>query len=421
MKSHFLAACVGLFLGLICSPLAIGGFPPYIVLIAPIWGVGFYAIPTVLGIVLLRWLADRLGRYEAFTILAGVMALAVSFGWSYVSSLDSWLTSRGEMHGTILGAGPPPEDIGDHLLVLGSLGAWIALLVVGALKWKHLRLGPPDKLESPKKALVHGYLALDSILIAVITVTILDLCLMQRREWSDPNQVLARYIGVLDDEGSSAGDRALALHTIGRSRDPRVIEVLRREARDGTGENHLSAAVSLLGIDDKLALAVLEKPLMQSGTINGSIQPTTSHTPSDGLGVRVAGFGTIGTWQYGRAVENVRDPATVPVLVRLMGAPDTATREGAASALRSILILKRAGGSDRWKPGWPSTIDVPTVTDAMIRALDDPDEMVRYFAVCVLMEATGNPHFPSVDRFKRNEQDDLEQWKKWALSSKPPQ
>jgi hypothetical protein len=416
LRSHFTAALVGLVFGFVCSFLPAQGFPPYVILISPFWGVGFYAIPTILGIFLLRWLADRLGTYDAFTILAGVIALALSFGLAYISNLDTWLTSRGEIHGIIIGGGPLPEDIGGQMLVIGSLAAWIALMVATALKWKHRRLGKPDALEPNQRAVVPWCLSFESIVIGVITFAILHQCLVQRRDWSSPEHVLVRSVGVLNDPGASAGDRALALTTIQRSHDPRAIQVLRREAREDTGENQIKAAVSLLGTDDVLALAVLEKPLMQGGTINGSIQPTTSHTPSEGFGVHVAGFGTFGTWHYGKAVENVRDPAMVPVLIRLMAAPAEETREGAASALRSILCLKSVGGN-RWRPGWPATVDLQAVKGAMVRGLDDPDDMVRYFAVCTLMEATDDPHYPAISKFKWNEQDDLDQWKKWACSN----
>jgi hypothetical protein len=416
LRSQFLAALVGLLLGLACSLLPSQGFPPFLILVAPLWGVGFYAIPTFLGILLLRWLAVRIGHYDGFTILAGVIALALSFGLAYVSSLDKWLTSRGEIHGTMIGGGPAPEDLGGQALVLGSLAAWIAFLVWAALKGKRRGPGAPEPLDRQGKAAVQKWLALDSILIGVITAAILHHSLVQRREWTSPNEVIARAIGVINDQGSSAGDRALALNTLERSHDPRATELLRREAREDTGDNQIRAAVSLLGIDDKLALSVLEKPLMQGSALSGKIQPTTSHTPSEGFGVRVASFGTIGTWPYGRSVEKVRDPDVAPVLVRLMGAPAKETREGAASALRKILALKSAGG-DRWVPDWPSTVDLPSVTAAMVRALDDPDEMVRYFAVCTLMEATDDPHYPAVSIFKANEQADLEQWKNWARAN----
>jgi hypothetical protein len=409
-RSHFISALAGVFLGLLCSILASGGLSPAIMVVAPLVGLAFYAIPTLLGILLLRWLAGKLGKYESFTILAGLVALALSFGLAYERSVTRWITSRGELHGTILGGGPAPEDFGGHLLVLVSLAVWIAIMVAVALKWKHVRTGREEALDPREDDRISLYLMLDSMLILVVTVALLYFLLLQRREWSSPDQIIQRATTVLNDRGSSVGDRALALNTIERSSDPRAIELRRRAAREETGENQIAAAFSLLGVDDMLALSVLEKPLMQGGSIEGKVQPTTSHTPSEGLGVQVAGFGHIGTWKFGSSLRSVRDPAAVPILVGLMASSDADTREGAAGALRGIMKLKHARG-DHWKPAWPASVDVAAVNAAMEKALNDNDEMVRYFAVGTLMETHLNPHFPAVFLFKEKETEELNYWK----------
>jgi len=72
-----------------------------------------------------------------------------------------------------------------------------------------------------------------------------------------------------------------------------------------------------------------------------------------------------------------------------MGSSDAGTREGAASALRTIMTLKARGG-DRWVP--PGENPRPVRSDQpMIAGLDDSDEMVRYFSVCTMMEINDNP------------------------------
>jgi hypothetical protein len=103
-----------------------------------------------------------------------------------------------------------------------------------------------------------------------------------------------------------------------------------------------------------------------------------------------------------------------------MSSPDSSTRQGAASALRNMMTLSPNGmGLDRWEPSWPSTIDLPAVTNAMIAGLDDSDEMVRYFSVCTLMEINDNPHFPAVFLFKDNEDAYVTGWKAWANARGP--
>ncbi len=104
-----------------------------------------------------------------------------------------------------------------------------------------------------------------------------------------------------------------------------------------------------------------------------------------------------------------------PALVKLMSSPDASTREEAALALRSMIKLKDAVW-DHWQPTWPATLDISTVTDAMITGLDDSDERVRYMCVCTLMEINLDPHYPSVSKFKDNEQTYLDNWRAWAKS-----
>ena len=133
--------------------------------------------------------------------------------------------------------------------------------------------------------------------------------------------------------------------------------------------------------------------------------------------MHVAGFGHIGNWKFGRSLNRVKDPAAVPVLLRLMTSPDAETREGSSSALRNIMTL-RYRGMDRWVPAWPSTVDVSAVTDAMITGLDDNDEKVRYFCVCTLMEINLNPHYPAVFLFQGYETEYVNGWKAWANERK---
>jgi hypothetical protein len=422
LRSHLLTVIAGILFGLLCALLAEGGLPPCVLLAAPLVGALYYAIPTMLGIFFLRWLARKLGPYVGFIVLTCVLALAISFGLAYEHSVTTWLSSRGVIHGTIIGGGAPPEDIGGQLATFASLAVWIALMAMAGVKWKDSRepLSPPPTLARGETAKMCFWLTLDSVFIAVITFALLSTLLIERREWSKPESVFARAVAVLNDKGASPGDRALALDTIEKFRNQDgAIEILRRAVREETGATRLYAAASLIGHDDLAALPVLEDSLMGRTQVTGTILPTTSHTPSEGNGVHTAGFGHLGTTNFGYCLNGVKDPAAAPILVHLMTSPVAETRRGAASALRNMMTLKERGW-DRWVSAWPSTIDVAPIADAMITGLDDSDEMVRYFSVCTLMEINGNPHYPAVFLFKGNEVDYVEGWKAWVKNRVPP-
>jgi hypothetical protein len=299
LRSHLMAATFGLIFALFCGLVSVAllPFPLFVIFFAPLWAIIFYTIPTYLGIVLARALAKRLGPYDLFVLLAGVMALALSFGFQFASSSRYWLTSRGELHGTILGAGPPPEDIGGWIFRAIDSAVWIGLMIWGGIAWKRAREKetPPSPLTKPEVSRIYLWLVIDSLVIGVLTFAILNADLKQRRIWSNPESVFAREAAVLQDKEASEGDRALALNALRGFRTEQATELLRREVRDETGENQISAAVSLLGRDDMLALSVLEKPLMQGGSLPGRTMPTTNHTPSEGNGVQIASFGHIGT------------------------------------------------------------------------------------------------------------------------------
>jgi len=393
-KSQIGAFATGLGLGLILAfPAAGDGLPPTIIFFAPGLGLGLYAVPTLIGVVVLRVLAGWLGRYEKLTIFTGVVALAVVFGLSYLHSATTWLSDRGEIHGMIIGGGAFP-DINGQLPVLGSLAVWFALMVWLALAWKRTRAVQSPPLDPAEAELVSRRVTTGAFLVAGTAFLLLAAFYHHRREWSSPQRVLERQSAVLADKNASLGARAEALATIEGFDVPGVTEILRREVREDTGNNQINAALRLLGRDDMLALSVLEQPLMHGGELPALRTPTISY----------------GGGRMGMALEFVRDPAAIPVLVRLLAVPEVETRRGAASGLRNCLKLEEDG--DDWKPTWPDSVDLPKVKAALVKALDDPDNLVRYYAVGALMEACGNPHYPSTGKFELEEQAYLAEWKK---------
>ena len=85
----------------------------------------------------------------------------------------------------------------------------------------------------------------------------------------------------------------------------------------------------------------------------------------------------------------------MPVLVRLMAAPEAETRRAPSSALRHLR----------------STAAVPT----LVRALDDPDFEVRINGVHGLVDVSGQKELtPSWDAFRSDEEKFINDWKQWA-------
>jgi hypothetical protein len=401
LRSHLTAALAGTPFAFFCGLVSVAllPFPAYVILIAPFWGLLFYTLPTCLGIMLVRILAKRLGPYDLFAILAGILALALSFAVDFASSIRSWLTSRGGIHGTLLGPGPPPEDIGGWILRGISLAFWIGLMVAVGIAWKRRR-----EAEAPITALTPGevsriffWLSLDSVVIGVVTFAILHADLRQRRVWSSPDHVFAREVSVLQDKDASEGDRALALNTISHFHNDQATDLLREAVRKDSGTTRLNAAAGLIGRDDLLALSVLEDTLMSESPVTGAVLPTTDHTPSEGNGVHVAGFGSVGPLNFGNSVASVKNPAAVPILIHLMASPNRGTREGAAAALRHIAS--------------------PAATDALIKGLDDSDEKVRYLCVTGLAAVTHqHKWYVATSLFEDDEAYYIDHWKRWAKS-----
>jgi hypothetical protein len=93
--------------------------------------------------------------------------------------------------------------------------------------------------------------------------------------------------------------------------------------------------------------------------------------------------------------QGVKDPQAVPTLVTLLERGDEQARRAAASALMHTAS--------------------PSATDALVRALDDPDGQVRYYAVVGLADITGKADWrPSPLGFREREAIYLGYWKGWA-------
>lgn len=98
--------------------------------------------------------------------------------------------------------------------------------------------------------------------------------------------------------------------------------------------------------------------------------------------------------------QGVRDQRSVPVLNRLLQVSDVETRRAAASALWHI-------ASHSAVPG-------------LVRALNDQDFEVRYYAVIGLAEITGQLDWhPNEEIFRAEEVKYLQHWRQWAQMNYP--
>jgi HEAT repeat protein len=88
----------------------------------------------------------------------------------------------------------------------------------------------------------------------------------------------------------------------------------------------------------------------------------------------------------------IKDPQAVPALMRLLGSPEAEKRRIATIALGQT--HSRAAAA------------------SLTKALNDPDQEVRYNAVTGLAQVTGETDgMPSLEFFKQNEQHYLAHWR----------
>jgi hypothetical protein len=389
LRSHLTAGVAGLIFAFFCGAVSIAIGPPYMVLFPPIAAIA--AAATFIGFQFLFRLARLLGPYDLFTVLPGLLGLAAAFGIGFMQDTASWYTRYGRFVGTLLGPGPPPWAVGGQIFVFACYLAWIAFMVWAALAWKRTNEAqfPPPSLTTTDWLRMRFWLGFDTTAIACLTTVLLTTYLWQRIEFSKPENVLARLAQELDSPAATLPERFAALQRLESRHSPAELELLRRAAREQPTPVNLLAASHLLGRDDAFALPMLEPTLMQTSYLTCGSQPANW-----GPGTVSISSETGFKYNITFSLRAVTDPQVAPILIRLMDSPNVETRRGAAAALR--------------------TIQNSMSLEAMIRALDDDDQEVRYFAVCTLMELDGNPGYPSLDTFRDDEQEFLKEWRAWA-------
>lgn len=191
--------------------------------------------------------------------------------------------------------------------------------------------------------------------------------------------VVAEIAGVLELHGASEAARTeavWALRTVTGTRSAlHALELA--AASDPSIKVKLSSAAALLAHGDMSPLASAESALA-----NPSIPDDLRQNLASAI------------------YEGVRDEAAIPTLTRLMAIQDVRVRRAATMALRNTGSANAAG--------------------ALLTALQDTDEEVRYYAVIGLAEITRQTDWrPLRSTFHENGKLYVDHWKNWAESGGP--
>lgn len=185
------------------------------------------------------------------------------------------------------------------------------------------------------------------------------------------DQVVAEVTHVLISPGASQSERVEAIRALEFVKTRTAIIALRRAAKDSNTMLRLHAMAALLRHNDTTMLDEVVDTLLNP-------PPDVPKNLVDGLGYSI------------RA--GIKDPQAVPALVRLLESPEAEKRRIAITTL----------GQTRSQ----------AATASLTKALDDPDQEVRYNAVVGLAQVTGETDgMPSLEFFKQNEQRYLTHWR----------
>jgi hypothetical protein len=195
--------------------------------------------------------------------------------------------------------------------------------------------------------------------------------------------VVAELGCVLGSPVTKTRERAEAIDALRSVKTAEATSVLERAARGLPSPLNLLAAAVLLERNDISVLPLVEEAIQQTSFF------------------MVEGEGFSAELHMGAALREIKDPAAIPALTRLLEATDVETRRGAARALGNT--------------GAESAIE------PLSKALYDSDWEVRWVAVIGLAKISGpdedgNSWYPAYDEFKRNEQRYLDHRRVWAKS-----
>ena len=204
-----------------------------------------------------------------------------------------------------------------------------------------------------------------------------SLCAYPESVMNTLDRVATELRCIVDDPGATEAAQLEAIDALKSLRTELATETLRLAASNTQGRVRLHAVAALLRRDDTSQLESVEDTLLQPATesVRGSVDDLAE---SIFLGVR--------------------NPKVIPILQRLLRAPDSRVRRGAAQALRNT-------GSTRAIQG-------------LVEALEDSQRDIRYIGVIGLGEITHQDEWsPAIDNFTQHEASFLSYWRKWAIEN----
>lgn len=364
-------------------------------------------IPVML---LVAGLAAILGAYDLLVIVTCVVLALLYFGANYAMAISIFLPDDGHTMYDVCGAFPP-FDYADQLWLLLRALAWALAAAAAGIALKrwimHARrkVASANITASESRRLWRG-MAVDLGLLTLTITVVLAFDLRNQLRLGSPVFLTADTARILDAPTSTPAAREDALEKMQRFSDKfhpddvrGAVAMLQRELSAQPVPVNLAVAELLILFHDDSGVPALKDALAHASE-PGAVSPP-------------------GGWaDVISRLESAHVPIGASAILPLMASPDAMTRQEAARALRSIMSLHQEHMS-RFVLGWNPKMNVAAVTRAMIAALDDGDQMVRYFAVCTLMEINDNPHYPAVFLFKENESAYVDGWKAWAKQGQP--
>lgn len=335
------------------------------------------ALALLLPVAFAFGMARYAGRHDKVAFITCAVPALVIFLTGYLLDINIWIESgmRHFMTGGCLGYVPPLDVLGQVKKMLPpAFGALLAGTIGIALHRLTGKNPPPveNKMEDHSHVFRWFLLVVASVLVAVPVAYALHVTAK-----NTPEARIAHAEKILTATNSTDTEKSHVLWDIRNLPGDRSTKLLRDAAQHQPSPVNVLAAAFLTGRGDISALPLLEPELMKS-----------ANWKSGGVSM-----------DLGAMIGNIDNPAAIPILARLMNAPDAKTRQGAARSLRHTT----SNGA----------------IEPLIGGLYDEDWEVRWLSVLGLAEIVGSPKGersrpPSRDSFQNNEQPCLAHWRKWA-------
>ena len=377
---------------------------------AAIWEPIAHILAWIPATLCIAGLCVVLGAYDLLAIVTCIIPALLYFAFNYRAAISIFLPNDGHTFYDVLGTFPP-FDYKDQALFLSKLLLWAlsaAAAGIALKRWLSRWCGKatPTVLAPKEKHLLWRGMVFDIGLISLVIFVVLGVDLRNQLRLGSPDFLTASTATILDSPTSTPAEREDALTEMQRFSDKfspddtrRAVALLQRELPVQPSPINLTVADMLILFHDDSGVPMLREALTHALEAGSAVPPDK--------------------WaEVISRLELAKVPLAASTLLPLLTSPAPITREEAACALRGVMSLRQEHMS-RFVPGWPSMTDVAAVTKAMIAALDDNDQRVRYFAVCTLTEINVNPHYPGIQLFEENESAYVDGWKAWAKQAGP--